>query len=346
MLTLADRLIETAADRRWPKPFRQDYEFVARKIRAAQRFIVKETARDAIRSLLISKPSTLVAAASYAKLPFDVCWFEWTPPGYQNLKPGQIEVKRCGAVMERYGEHGYTLFTAWEFDREAMQRDLGGLQTLLPPFGMSCLIAGYDLSSFDQRPIMLERMDRDWIFKPPNKTSDLRALRDDAKNSIKHALSDPAEADALWKLEGRTVMAIHTDIHGYERMDMQRRIAGDVSSLVYDVQDEMGHLFATLILMNAKNSVELTKVEAPEKLNKARRKQGKGELLPYSTVDIKLSKSQERAVAEGRITRAEARRHPVRGHFKVRSTGVFWWNESWRGNALRGTVERRAHMVE
>lgn len=206
MLTLADRLIETAADKRWPKPLRQDYEFVARKIRAAQRFIVKETARDAIRSLLISKPSTLVAAASYAKLPFDVCWFEWTPPGYQNLKPGQIEVKRCGAVM--------------------------------------------------------------------------------------------------------------------------------------------GHLFATLILMNAKNSVELTKVEAPEKLNKARRKQGKGELLPYSTVDIKLSKSQERAVAEGRITRAEARRHPVRGHFKVRASGVFWWNESWRGNALRGTVERRAHVVE
>jgi hypothetical protein len=108
----------------------------------------------------------------------------------------------------------------------------------------------------------------------------------------------------------------------------------------------MGHLFATLILLNAKNCVDVTPTEPPVKLNKARRKQGKIELLPYSTVHIELSKSQQRAVEGGLISREDARRHLVRGHFKVRATGVFWWNETWRGNALRGSIDRRVHIIE
>jgi hypothetical protein len=355
MLTLADRLIETALDKRWPRALRQDFEYVAAQIKGAQRFIVSDDVRKAIRALLTSRPTTLVAASKYARLPYERCWFEWKPPGYENLKPNQIQVKRCGALLEAYGPHGYTIFTAWEFDREEVQKDVDryrarpGLEDFdfdMPLFGVSSVVGAYDLSSFDQPPLMLGDQKSGWFAHRANTDEELAQQRDDHKNSIGHALKDPIEREALRQLELRSAFRIHGETHGFDKINSQIRLTNNAASIIHDVQDEMGHLFATLILMNAKNCVEIAKTEPPEKLNKARRKQGKVELLPYSTVHIELSQSQKRAVADGRISREEARRHLVRGHFKVRATGVFWWGEAWRGNAARGIVERRAHIVE
>jgi hypothetical protein len=360
MLTLADRLIETSIAYRGPKEIRDGFKHVAAKLTSAQRFIVADDVRGAIRSLLTSKPSTLLAAARFARLPFERCWFEWAAPYEANIHPGQIQIKRCGALMEAYGEHGFTMFTAWEFDRrnqdEEIAREvdkmLGALRdsaiaidrSLMPGFGVSSLVGVYDFSHFIGKPAAT--IDKRWFKQKPLTFEDLVAQRNDEKNPIRHALKSEEEWNALQKLSESAAFRVHDEVHGAEKINDQYRITGDIGSIVHDVQDEMGHLFATLILMNSKNGVELTETKPDEKLNKARSKQGKSKLLPYSTVRIKLTNSQQRAVNEGRITRAEARRHPVRGHFKVRATGVFWWNEAWRGNALRGVVERRAHLID
>lgn len=351
MSLLADRLIETSHDKRWLGPFREDFIHVAGKIRSAQRFVVSEDVRGAIRTLLTSKPSTLVAATKWARLPFDRCWFEWAAPDRETLFPGQIKVARCGAFMERYGPHGYTIFTAWEYDREALFLDLerGGLgqySDAMPPFGVSSIVGAYDFSSMTDAPIMLSDGAARWIQNRSFTIEELQAQRDDERNAVRHALRDPVELEAFMTLQRRSAFRVHTEVRGDAKISNQASFTGDLSSTVRDVQDEMGHLFATLILMNAKNCVEIAKTEPPEKLNKARRKAGKSELLPYSTVHIELTQGQKRAVDQGRISREDARRHLVRGHFKVRATGVFWWNDSWRGNALKGVVERRAHVIE
>ncbi len=359
-ITLADRLIEAAHAYRGLRQIRQDFAHVAAKISTAQRFIVSEDVRGAIRSLLTSRPSTLLSAARFARLPYEQCWFEWSAPPDARIYTNQVAVRRCGALMEAYGKHGFTMFTAWEYDRRSMDADIDREvarhigsenlvhvdRSLMPDFGVSSLVGLYDFSELIGEPPTVPAKNIHWFQQKGLTKDDLVAQRDDERNPIRHALADEREWEALRTLSQAAAFRVHNEAHGFEKIADQQALTGDVGSIVHDVQDEMGHLFATLILMNSKNGVELTKTEPPEKLNQARSKQGKSKLLPYSTVRIKLTNSQQRAVDEGRITRAEARRHPVRGHFKVRATGVFWWNEAWRGSAARGTVQRRVHVVE
>jgi hypothetical protein len=358
-IMLADRIAE--AGQTFPiKSMRDEFSYVAAKIRSAQRFHVSDDVRGAIRSLLTSKPSTLIEAARFARLPFERCWFEWAAPYEANLHANQIQVRRCGALLEAYGPHGFTMFTAWEFDRRArgleiaaaVKRQLGDIDPseidprFLPDFGVSALVGAYDFSSFTLPALMDSDRRHRWFHQRELTLKDLAQQRDDLRNGVRHALADEKEWQAIRTLSERSCFRIHSEVHGERKINDQEMLTGDTSSIVHDVQDEMGHLFATLILMNSKNCVEVAKTEPPMKLNKARSKRGKPELLPYSTVKIELSQSQKRAVASGLISREEARRHLVRGHFKVRSTGVFWWGEFIRGSAAKGTIERRVHLVE
>jgi hypothetical protein len=356
---LADRLIEFSETYRGPKIIRDDFRYVAREIKDAQRFVVSPDVRGAIRSLLTSKPSTLLEAARFARLPFERCWFEWRPPEQANIHANQIAVRRCGAVLQPYGPQGFTVWTAWEFDPKEMQREfereIANIPketydcvdaSMVPGFGVSSLVGAYDLSSFVLPVLMKQDRKHEWFQQRELVWEDVKAMRDDERNPVKWAMKDPKEWAALKMIAERTAFRVHSEANGQAKITTQQLIEGNVASIMHDVQDEMGHLFATLILMNSKNCVNVAKTEPPMKLNKARRKRGKPELLPYSTVHIELSKSQQRAVESGLISREEARRHLVRGHFKVRATGVFWWGEFIRGSAARGTVQRSAHIIE
>lgn len=357
---LADRLIEFSETYRAMPAIRDDFRYVAREIKSAQRFVVSPDVRSAIRALLTSRPSTLIEAARFAKLPFEKCWFEWTPPGEANIHTNQIAVRRCGALMQSYGPHGFTIWTAWEFHRHEMlrefEREARGLHlsktehdritSIAPAFGVSSIVGAYDLSSFVLPVLMKQDKQEQWWQQRELSWEEVAGMRDDIRNPVKWAVKDQKEWEALKMLATRTAFRVHHETHGEDKIGSQQLLEGSVSSILHDVQDEMGHLFATLILMNAKNCVEVAKTEPPVKLNKARSKRGKPELLAYSTVRIELSKSQQRAVKSGIMTREEAQRHLVRGHFKVRATGVFWWGDFMRGDAARGTIERRAHIIQ
>jgi hypothetical protein len=356
-ILLADRLIEFSETYCGPLPLQEDFRYVARQIKMAQRFVVSPDVRSAIRSLLTSRPSTLIEAARFAKLPYEKCWFEWTPPGEANIHANQVAVRRCGAMLEPYGPHGFTIWTAWEFSRQDMLREFEreikrlhplGLdidRRMMPACGVSSLVGAYDLSSFVLPVLMNQDKEWKWFQQRELSSEEMVGMRDDVRNPIKWAIKDPKEMEALKMLAGRAAFRVHAETNGEGKIGSQQMLEGDVASVMHDVQDEMGHLFATLILMNSKNCINVAKTEPPVQLNKARRKRGKPELLPYSTVHIELSQSQQRAVASGVMTHEEARRHLVRGHFKVRATGVFWWGEFMRGNAAHGIIERSAHII-
>jgi hypothetical protein len=63
------------------------------------------------------------------------------------------------------------------------------------------------------------------------------------------------------------------------------------------------------------------------------RRLGKPEALGYSSVKIRLSRNEARAYADGdEPPESMMRRHLVRGHFKVRKSGVSWWRPFLRGS--------------
>lgn len=358
MSTLADDLIAAAV--RLPPDIpklKHQFVFVADKIRSAQRFVVAQDARDAIRALLTSRPSSLVTALAFARLPYERCWFEWEPPQDAGpIHPGQLKVAKVGALFEQIGGPlELSFFTAWKFHEDAQQPFGSQLARDYPRykdaanFGMSSIQAGFDFSNFEKPPSMLGKPE--WMQRKLTaleSRASLQATRDDKRNAVKWALKSDEEYAALLAIEHRCFYRIMREIGGDELLMMAGQMGGGeyVSSAIKDVSDELGHMIATLVLMNSKNCVEVKSVEPPAKLNKARRKQGKTELLPYSTVEITLNRAAQRASAAASDAEREAMRlHLVRGHFKVRKTGVFWWHHFMRGDESRGEIRRKSHII-
>lgn len=93
--------------------------------------------------------------------------------------------------------------------------------------------------------------------------------------------------------------------------------------------------------LNSRNITDVT-TNNLEKLNKSRAKKNKTALLSYRTVD--LSRDVKRAISSLKQGEGEAdsakRMHWVRGHFKVRKTGIFWWNPHLAGIADEGFIEK------
>jgi hypothetical protein len=354
LATLADDLIAVAAKvPRALAPIKKQYDYVAERLKSAQRFVVTPDARTAIRALLSSRPSSVRTALEFARLPYPTCWFEWEPPADASpLGAGQLKCKRVGALFEQLGgplEAGF--FTAWKFDdgvehlRDPRFQKYPQMRDLAQ-FGVSSMQAGFDFSSFDGEVTLLKKPG--WTrHRSPNR-DDLEKMRNDAKNGVRYALKEEGEHLALLNIEKRCVYRIFEEIGGYDMIQMAGAMGGGdyVSSAIRDVSDEIGHLVATLVLMNSKNCVALRPYEPPLKLNKARLKAGKTALLPYSTVEITLNRPAQRAVEGASESEREAMRlHLVRGHFKVRKTGVFWWHHFMRGDESKGEVKRKSHTI-
>lgn len=112
-----------------------------------------------------------------------------------------------------------------------------------------------------------------------------------------------------------------------------------------DINGEPGFAEALLAVINSRNLVSITPDTTDlTKLNRARAKRGKPPMLQFRKVAISLSRSA--------TTRASQRGdgamplHTVRGHFKVRKSGIYWWAPYWRGDASVGVVSRTGYTVK
>lgn len=358
MATLADDFL-AAAHLSPPDQRFSGFRHVAQLINRAHRFHISPEARDAVHSLLISKPSSLLEALTYARLPFPITWMEWTPPSKLVLGPGQYAVKRVGALMRAEGDRTIRMFTCWR--HVAPPADTGQLIATFPPklrpfaelvnlIGVSALEAAWDFRSLEGKPeLNVDPLSvRGW-FRMRTATESqesLRKLRDDEHNAIRFALRDPKEFEALRQIELCAAFRIHREVFGEETVRAAQETCTGMEPVIRDIEDEMGPLVALLILLNAKNCVEIAKVEPPPKLNRARIKRRQLPLVDYSTVHIKLNRPDQRYADSGEVNSESVRRHIVRGHFKLRRGGVFWWRPHLRGSEGAGDVIRKGYEVD
>jgi hypothetical protein len=86
-------------------------------------------------------------------------------------------------------------------------------------------------------------------------------------------------------------------------------------------------LVCVLLLLNSRNAVEIGPEADLSRLNRARAKSRKTQLLPLRPVILDITRRQRAARLAGiRTTPDEIRSALVAGHFKCRRTGVFWWS--------------------
>lgn len=118
-----------------------------------------------------------------------------------------------------------------------------------------------------------------------------------------------------------------------------------------DVHEEVAIGLRALALINARNVNVVQIVEAPYKLNAKRMKNKKAPFFSYHTLSVFLDPSRSHRKLQlqdaQRISSmwASSRLHQVAGHFKIRRTGMFWWNPHFRGAAENGVITSE-HVVK
>ncbi len=100
-----------------------------------------------------------------------------------------------------------------------------------------------------------------------------------------------------------------------------------------------------LIMINCKNLLTSREVVPSARLQKARMRRGKQPLFSHKILDISLTRSQANRAASQGMTRAQMRLHMVRGHFKVKKTGIYWWSPFIRGSKEAGLVTKDYAVV-
>lgn len=164
---------------------------------------------------------------------------------------------------------------------------------------------------------------------------------------------NPAERAALLKLAVHATPCISPHASGFIKWTARALRSGSglmeflntlKVSWESDIEGEGPMVEAIIAMMNSRNAIEHRDVDL-RALNKSRAKRGRAEFLPYRTTHLRLSQAQQRAFRAGAISREQAGRHWVLGHFKIRRTGVFWWTPFLRGDPAR-EIKRQAYLVE
>lgn len=111
----------------------------------------------------------------------------------------------------------------------------------------------------------------------------------------------------------------------------------------YDLSAEWRFALSLLISLNSRNILGTGEVVDVTKLNKARQKAKRPLLLNHAPITLNLSPALKRRISNPSTrahSMASAEPHMVRGHFKVRKTGVYWWSPHPRsGDADLGQVK-------
>jgi hypothetical protein len=100
---------------------------------------------------------------------------------------------------------------------------------------------------------------------------------------------------------------------------------------------EPRYLTAVLELLQSKNATEVALVDLSQ-LNRQRARRNNSLLFSYHLVSIP-ARYRQRHIADGSSGQG-IRAHYVRGHFKVRRTGIFFWSAYQRGNPALGRVHK------
>lgn len=127
--------------------------------------------------------------------------------------------------------------------------------------------------------------------------------------------------------------------HARFRPVLKDLLQGHINELLIDAT--LVHAF--LVMINSRNMTASTSADL-QRLNRSRERSGKLPMLEHKILDVPISRVQRNGLAAQGISPGDIRQHWVRGHFKVRKTGVFWWAAHRRGDADQGIIRKTYRM--
>jgi hypothetical protein len=347
----------------------------AAAIREAERFELTDDVSRAAYNLTRLKPSSLLKTMPLCRAPYRKMWFEWRggltsslirPEHKRDPRTHPDPIKQ-GVLIEtdETGQRGSMTF-AWMHDHrlrkssgvsinplgtlfnwhedgnvhDDLRRVIQGRYPTKPPLDMiagaslDVLCAGSyqrTLSDEDAKAWMAGSSFKLWATWANNE-SERRALQ----TLHQHAMPF-FPSHCLGFLNWCATLA-----HQNNKMDAF--LTDILTNWKHDIEGEPPFAETIIGLMNSRNAVEHRPVDLTA-LNKQRTKRGRPTFLPYRTTHLRLTQAQTRALRDGVMSRQEAGQHTVRGHFKVRKHGIYWWTPFYRGDPTR-PLHRQEYEVD
>jgi len=319
----------------------REMDLIRRRFAGAEVFVLDPTALAMALNVVFGKPSSVLAALPFVRLPFPKTFIEWSTqdaraatadlgsPNRQR-EGATTQLERVGFLFSEDPERPGVLLAEYV----CRQVDPRSRRTITDLSGQraSILIPQEDPRTLTERWRALgEKEEEDEPRRSREKVRIDDDIRGKARDHYRLVLENQAEAEALMELHGRARLHRHPEMERLRRS--MELLMGAAQMEQYEqgqrreVRQMLDYALAALILLNTRNAVETEKVPAPEKLNRIRMKKKQLPLVGHQIVKLKLTRTQlERIRAGGSGMDRSIRGTLVLGHFKVRQTGIFWWN--------------------
>jgi hypothetical protein len=338
-------------------------------IETAERFEVADEVARAAGDLIDSRPSSLVAALPLCRLPYETMWVEYRGGlgkdggvGRRKFDDAPTPSKQ-GVLIESMpgGQTGF-MTVAWVHTCDAIEhavnispisiyfdwRENGNVRNIIHRAHNLIISSIPDPIMRDLVGLYRQKLESKWM------TADMAAIRATFTGRDRwEDFRDAREIEAMKTLDRHMMPGISPHGTGIIGFVLARGNAKEIQQFMLkweaDVQGEGGWVQCFLAMLNTKNPCVEHEAVDLTRLNKARRKNGRSQFLPYRRTRLALSRSQARIAAARGIDRESARQHLVRGHFKIRKTktgtGVFWWSSFLRGDASKGAIKREEYEI-
>jgi hypothetical protein len=334
----ADAVLERTGFR-YPNGASQDAMLAPfrRRLRAARKFVFTNEVVGMAANVGLSRPSSIVAALSWVRVKANPMWIEFANGDFRQamkdmgsplVRPphGVVEIVRSGFLIDMSDE-GFLNLEYIHADRT----DNGTVLTDLAPVKLT-----FDLSDQDMPRVST-------VLQPS-----LRGVGGKLRRRLELTSKDPKEAAAEASLRDRFEYASHPDLAGARQFIV--KIQGEVGAAVIEENQAseayrlfIGMILPGLILLNCRNAVDTETIQPSAKLNKSRQAKNKEPLQAYETVTMHLTPGARRREAMAGGGSASRSAALVAGHFKVRKTGVWWWNPHIRSGS--GDVKPKTVIV-
>ena len=285
----------------------------------AQCFTLSDDISQVCSQVCLSKPSSILSALNLSRAPYPLTWIEWTPSDrivqVINGKPIPRRVG-CLLVTDEDGAKG-TFILAWVHNKD---------EITLNPLGLAF---NWDLS--DNEPVIAQYARAKGIISETTTAERRAALTKlSLPNRWEKHRDNLVEREAVIDLELRASI-VPVDFC-LPFLEMARMMPGtdQFESYCGDLEGELPFVELFLLLLNSRNTIVEQTKEDLSRLNKARAKNRRPPLKEFITTRVKLGNRVQRARMAGGSAH-EVRTHLCRGHFKLRSSGVYWWSAHMRG---------------
>jgi hypothetical protein len=320
---------------------------IGRGLQDAERFVLTDDIAMAGYQLIRSRPSSLLSAMPMCRVPYPRVWMEWNGKAsdaagwpflstYERLNfknaplfHRHLPIKLgCLIEADERGEQG-TMTWAWMLPDRSLSAS-----------GMS---VNFDYTGNIMDWATRELGDDEWlelVKRLHRNNSNLDKMEAAMRETCWKAIAgDPKEREALARLSDYELPWFSRHATKFIAALTPDTVPEITRAWMGDIVGECPFVSAVFTMMNSRNAVEHEPNDV-SKLNKARAKKGKPPILSHRITRLHLTKARMRDAERSGMSRAEMRTHMVRGHFKLRRTGVYWWSAFVRG---RGAGAKREH---